>query len=298
MTILVIGETGQVARCLHDTQPKQIQAVYANRAAFDLSKPENFQALMQKQMPKLVINAAAFTDVEGSESQEALATRINSDALGYMGEACRQMNVPLIHLSTDYVFDGQEPTPRHERHPVGPRSAYGRSKLAGEVSLLGSGARAYIFRTAWVYSIYGKNFVKTMLNQAERMDTIRVVNDQFGNPTSAVDIATALWQIVPKILENNSDTYPWGLYHMSGTGDTNWYDFAQNIFEQAAVNGFKIPSSLTPILSSEFPTKVDRPAYCCLNNEKLHSVFSVKLPDWKKSTLKVLKILREKGMEL
>lgn len=281
MRIVILGETGQIARCLADHKPGNVEAFFLDRKAVDFTNSFDFVDFLVRYSPDIVINAAAYTNVERAEDEEQVATLINAVAVAQLGKAAALTGIPIIHISTDYVFDGKTQKQLTEYDPVGPESAYGRSKLAGEVSLLGSGAKAFIFRTAWVYSSYGNNFVKTMLKLAKSLDTIKVVSDQFGNPSSADEIAKSLWTIAGVILSDQG-AKP-GIYHLCGTGNASWHEFAAQIFELGDKNDWPSPDNLVAIPSRDYSTKVQRPSYCCLDTSKALKAFGVELPLWKES---------------
>lgn len=287
MRTVIFGKTGQVARCLAAHKPNDVEAFFLDRETVDFTHTLNFADLFLHYRPDIVINAVAYTNVERAEDEEQLATIINGDAVAQLGKAAALIGVPIIHISTDYVFDGKLQKQLTEHDPVGPESAYGRSKLAGENSLLESGAKAFIFRTAWVYSSYGNNFVKTMLRLAQSLDTIKVVSDQFGNPSSADEIAKSLWAIAGTILSGHG-AKP-GVYHLCGTGKASWYEFAVEIFELGNTNGWSSPDHLLAIPSRDYPTKVQRPSYSCLDTSKTLEYFGVQLPLWKESLQELFK---------
>jgi dTDP-4-dehydrorhamnose reductase len=276
--ILVFGRTGQVAQELQRLAP----VVSLDRSAVDLSEPESCAAAIHANAPSVVINAAAYTAVDRAEDEEALATKINGSAPAAMAQACAQRNIPLLHLSTDYVFAGsgkQAWTPSAATKPI---NAYGRSKLAGELAIRNSGAKHIILRTAWVFSAHGSNFVKTMLRLAENHPVLRVVSDQHGGPTSARSLAQALLQL-SDILQDGADG---GTYHMTGTPATTWSDFARAIFSDADLN-----TQVIDITSDQYPTPAARPANSVLDCTTLTDDFGIMPPDWHadlRTTLKEL----------
>ena len=280
MKILVTGREGQVARSLAE-RGSQHELIFAARPDFDLSDSDSVARAIESAGPDLVIAAAAYTAVDQAEDEPELAMAINGEAPGHIGRAAAKVGAPVLHLSTDYVFDGSGERAWREDDPTGPIGVYGKTKLAGEEALAASGASYAILRTAWVYSPFGGNFVKTMLRLAESRDALNVVNDQHGNPTSALDIADALltvadrWQAEPAHGAN-------AIYHFAGTGSTNWADFARAIFAESARHGGPT-CTVTGIPASEYPTKAARPANSRLDCTKFAETFGHTAPRWKVS---------------
>ena len=231
--------------------------------------------------PEAVVSAAAYTAVDKAEDEPDLAFAINDRGAGAVAQGANHLGVPLVHLSTDYVFNGTKSAPYTEDDATDPVSVYGASKLAGERAVLSAHDRAAILRTAWVYSPFNANFVKTMLRLAEARDEVSVVADQQGNPTSALDIADAVIEVLTK-LSASSDQQLRGVFHMTGHGDTTWAEFAAAIFSASAAHDG--PSArVCPITTSEYPTKAKRPANSRLDNAKLARTYGVRLPPWQES---------------
>ena len=280
MKILVTGREGQVARSLAE-RTEAHELVFTARPGFDLADPDSIVRTIHDVRPDLVISAAAYTAVDQAEEEPELAMAINGEAPGHIGRAAAAIGAPVLHLSTDYVFDGSGDRAWHEDDPTGPIGVYGKTKLAGEEALAASRATFAILRTAWVYSPFGSNFVKTMLRLAEARDALEVVNDQYGNPTSALDIADALlavadhWKHEPRHGAGEC-------YHFAGTGSTNWADFARAIFVASAGNGGS-SCAVAGIPTCEYPTKAMRPANSRLNSAKFASTFGYKAPCWQLS---------------
>lgn len=277
--ILVFGKTGQVGIELQ--RNFKVKALHRNEA--DLANPQNCFDTIVAHKPNAVINAAAYTAVDNAEGQEALATVINGNAPKEMARACSLLGIPLVQISTDYVFDGTSKKlwlPDDENLP---QNAYGRSKLAGELEVRASGAVYAILRTSWVVSANGKNFVKTMLNLSDAHDTLHVVADQIGGPTPACDIATACMQIASQLIQ---DPLKSGTYHFSGQPDVSWADFAIEIFEQA-----KKATIVKPITSENYPTLATRPLHSRLDCSATEQIFGIKRPSWKNSLTTILKDL-------
>ena len=295
--VLVFGQSGQLARCLADSQPQAYQAAYLSRAQADFSAAPDFAALIAAQGAQLVINATAYTAVDQAESDVQTARQVNAGAVKALADACQQAGIPLLHVSTDYVFDGEREASLEydEADATDPAGVYGATKQEGEQAITASnaqGGQGYIFRTAWVYSAYGKNFLKTMLRLAEDRDALRVVADQIGTPTSAHDIATTLWAVAEQVLNSAKKPEP-GIYHLVAQGHTSWHGFASEIFAKAKAKGWKTPSVVEAIPSSAFPTPAKRPSNSRLNTGKLATAFDLSLPQWQDSIALVLERLQQ-----
>lgn len=292
--IFVAGNTGQVARSLAEAAENNgVHVETFGRPELDLSAPESLEAFITSKNPVAIINAAAYTAVDQAESEEELATRINADGPAALAAAAAKLKVPFLHISTDYVFDGSKASEYVEDDPVGPTGAYGRSKLAGEKAVLAANPRAIILRTAWVYSPFGKNFLKTMLSLADR-ERLTVVADQFGNPTYAPDMAHALLGLLFRLEHKEPTSKQAGIYHMSGSGSTSWHGFAEAIFDESAKYGLSKPE-VAAIPTSEYPTPAKRPANSRLDCSKLERVFGLRQPDWRDSTAECVKRLSQMG---
>jgi dTDP-4-dehydrorhamnose reductase len=278
--IAVTGRQGQIARALAEVGPSQMaEIVHLGLPEFDLAAPGTLAPILIAAAPDIVVNAAAYTAVDRAESEPQLATAVNGTGAGAVAETARALGLPLIQLSTDYVFDGNKTDAYLEEDPVAPASVYGASKLAGEKAVAAAGDDHVILRTAWVYAPYGKNFVRTMLALAETRDEVRVVNDQVGSPTYAPDIAVAIIRIARNLVENRSDARLRGVFHLAGSGEISWAGFASAIFTFLAAKGLRTPV-LTPIASAEYPTAARRPGNSRLNCAKLARVHGIKLPAW------------------
>ena len=277
--ILVFGKTGQVA-----TELLRLGNVVAlGRDQADLSDPAACADAIRTHAPRAVINAAAYTAVDRAEEEEALATTINGDAPTAMARACVELGIPLIHISTDYVFAGTGDAPWQPHDPTAPQNAYGRSKLAGEIGIRNSGAVHAILRTSWVVSAHGANFVKTMLRLSETRDALTVVADQIGGPTPARDIAVACLQMAEQLIADPSKS---GTYHYSGAPDVSWADFARAIFEQA---GRAV--TVTPIPSTDYPTPAKRPLNSRMDCGATQRAFGIARPDWREGLNMILQEL-------
>ncbi|MDO6732130.1 dTDP-4-dehydrorhamnose reductase [Marinovum sp. 2_MG-2023] len=278
MNVLVFGKTGQVARELQ----RQSNVTALSRAQADLSDPSACAAAIQHYHPHAVINAAAYTAVDTAETDEAQATRINGDAPGAMARACRDLNIPLVHISTDYVFDGTGDTPWKPTDPTAPQNAYGRSKHAGEQAIRASGCAHVILRTSWVFSAHGNNFVKTMLRLSQSRDALSVVNDQIGGPTPADGIAMSCLSLVQALQSGQGG----GTYHYAGQPSTSWECFARETFLLAnrAVTVSGIPTR-------DYPTPAQRPLNSRLDCTDLTRDFGITPPDWRAALAQVIKEL-------
>ncbi|MDE5829163.1 MAG: dTDP-4-dehydrorhamnose reductase [Duncaniella sp.] len=275
MNILVTGANGQLGRCLRD----RVEAgavdnyIFTDRAELDITSPDEIVRVVTDHNVDMIINCAAYTDVERAEDDESTARLINSDAPGYLAEAMKARGGWLIHISTDYVFGGNTGnTPRGEDEPENPTGVYGVTKLDGEKAIERSGVDALILRTAWLYSEYGKNFVRTMMRLTADRPHLNVVFDQTGTPTYARDLADAIISIVDRRLFIDHA----GVYHYTDEGVTSWYDFACAI---AALAG-NDRCDIQPCHSYEFPSKVIRPSYSVLDKTKIKTTFGIKIPHW------------------
>jgi dTDP-4-dehydrorhamnose reductase len=281
MRIAVTGSKGQVATSLIERAGGKAEVIALGRPAFDLVDRASVLASLEAARPDVIVNAAAYTAVDKAEADEALATRVNGEGAGHVAEAAARLGVPLLHLSTDYVFAGALDRAYREDDPTGPTGAYGRSKLMGEQLVAERCGDSVILRTAWVYSPFGANFVRTMLRLNETRDEVGVVADQRGNPTSALDIADALIAVAARVKDDPSPALR-GVFHMTGSGEGTWADFAESIFDEAAARGRR-PTRVKRIATSDYPTPALRPANSRLDNEKLARVYGLRLPDWRVS---------------
>lgn len=280
--ILVLGATGQVARALARCgSVRDHPMILRGRQDGDITDPLRLLAVMAELRPVAVINAAGFTAVDRAETERKAAFAINAEGPEHVARLCRYHDIPLVHLSTDYVFDGTSCKPYRETDTIGPLSVYGASKAAGEAAIRNTWPRHLILRTAWVYSLDGTNFLKTMLRLAGERDELSIVDDQRGTPTSAEDLATAITGLVSGFLANSGPT-PWGTYHLTNLGETTWFGFASAIFDLTGTVGRKAPA-LRPITTVDYPTLACRPAYSVLDNSKIEQAFGLTLPEWRTS---------------
>jgi len=296
--ILLTGKTGQIGSELLSLLPELGEVIAPERKDLDLLHPESIRNVVRTARPSLIINAAAFTGVDASESESNTAYVINAEAPAIFAEEAKGIGAALLHYSTDYVFDGRKGTPYEEDDATGPINVYGRSKLAGEQAIQASGVPHLIIRTAWVYSTRGRNFLLTILRLATEREELRIVQDQTGSPTWSREVAASTVRILAQLLQRGNPaeafSHAGGTYHMTAGGQTTWYRFAKAILEVAA----KVPKEVAwfsaatrgkplisrrvlPISTAEYPTPASRPAYSVLSNSRLMEKFGVSLPDWR-----------------
>lgn len=282
MTYLVFGKSGQLARELAPLLGED--GVFLDRAAADLSDPEASAAIVSECTAQAVIIAAAYTAVDRAEEDEALATAINGAAPGAIAVACAAKGLPLVYVSTDYVFDGAGDVPFAPDAPTAPINAYGRSKLAGEAAIRASGVRHVILRTSWVVSAHGSNFVKTMLRLGAARDSLTVVDDQIGGPTPARDLARACRAAADGLIHGA----PGGTYHFAGAPDTSWAGFARAIMTAA-----NLSCEITPIPSANYPTPAPRPKNSRLDCTSFTEAFGIPRPDWRAALPQIISDIGE-----
>jgi dTDP-4-dehydrorhamnose reductase len=281
MRVLIFGRTGQVARELERAQwPKKLVLRFLDRAACDLTDPAAARRAIVHAQPQIVINAAAYTAVDRAEGEPHSAGLVNRDAPAAMAEACAKVNAILVHLSTDYVFDGSKPGAYIEEDPVAPISVYGRTKAEGETAIRSALERHVILRTSWVFAAHGSNFVRTMLRLASERPELRIVSDQRGAPTAARDIANAIVVIANAIAAGNAAS---GTFHFTSSRPTTWYDFARTIFD---LSGREI--SLVPITTAEYTTAAQRPMNSVLYCGWIARDYAIPQPSWRKALADVL----------
>ena len=281
--ILVFGKTGQVARELQ----MLTDIVALNRSQADLNDPQACADVIKQYEPIAVINAAAYTGVDKAESEEELANLINGEAPGAMAKVCAKLNIPFVHTSSDYVFEGTGETAWRATDQTNPQNAYGRSKQKGEEAIKSSGATYAILRTSWVVSAHGNNFVKTMLHLLKTRESLTVVDDQIGGPTPARDIAKACVEIAHQLINAPSKS---GIYHLSGTPDVSWYSFANAIFEQVGRETIALP-----IPTSEYSTPAKRPLNSRLDCNSTESIFNILRPSWREGLDNILRDLEKEN---
>lgn len=283
MKILVAGRRGQVAQSLVERAAAfpQFDLIAIGRPEGDLTRPEAFFQLVKDLRPAVVINAAAYTAVDQAEGDPATSL-VNRDGARSLAEAAKRVGASFIHLSTDYVFDGSGDVARDESAPTAPLCAYGRSKLAGEEAVQNADPNALILRTAWVYSPFGLNFVRTMMKAAAERDELRVVSDQRGNPTSALDLADAIL-VAARAGES-------GLFHLAGTGSASWAEFAEAIMGECGRLGLPA-AKIVPIATRDYPTLARRPMNSILDSSRFAKRFGFVMPDWRSSLRPVVERL-------
>ena len=288
MRMVVTGREGQIVRSLAERAPDaEVEIITLGRPQFDLAGPRgDIVAAIIGARPDVIVSAAAYTRVDKAETDRDLAFAVNESGPRAVAHAARETGVPLIHLSTDYVFDGLKLVPYVEDDPTRPNGVYGASKLAGEHAVLAEHANTVILRTAWVYSPFGANFVKTMLSIANDREEVGVVADQRGNPSSALDIADGIISVARNLVASG-DVAQRGIFHMAGNGEATWADFAERVFAASAARGG--PTAIVRrIGSSDYPTPARRPANSRLDCDKIARLHGVKLPDWHRSVDEVV----------
>lgn len=279
MKILVTGAYGQLGSeisSLKDQFPDW-EFLFTDFDTLDICNEKTIESFVEKNRPGFIINCAAYTAVDKAETDIESAELLNAVAPGYLAKYARKIGSKLIHISTDYVFDGAASTPYVETDPVNPRTAYGRTKLNGEKECFENNPETVVIRTSWLYSTYGNNFVKTMLKLSSDREKLSVVFDQAGSPTYAADLAGAILQIIAKAMDSPENFTP-GIYHYSNEGVASWYDFAVAVFEISETR-----CKVLPVLSSEFQAVAIRPAYSVLNKSKIKNTFGLKVPYWRDS---------------
>ena len=268
--------------------------IAAGRAVIDVTDHRAVRDKISEFGPDLVINTAAYTAVDGAEDDVDLAYKVNCAGAGNVAEAANMVGAPLIHLSTDYVFDGLKPTPYSESDATNPINVYGCSKRAGEIAVAAVSPRHIILRTGWLYSANGKNFVRTILRHARERDEIAVVDDQTGTPAFAEDLASAIVRIGDRLLSSADDEVPFGIFHAAGPAAVNWFQFASAIIASSTTRG-GASCFVRAIASSQYPARARRPTNSCLDSEKLAAMFGIRLPAWPASLERCLDQLTEQG---
>ena len=281
MRIAVTGQNGQVARALSEVAGRHgHEVVLLGRPALDLADPSTVLPAIRGARAEAGINAAAYTAVDKAEAEPALAEAVNGAGAGAVAAAAAELGLPVLQLSTDYVFDGSKPEPYGEEDPTGPLGAYGRSKLAGERAVAAANPRHAVLRTAWVYAPYGANFVRTMLRIAGNKPEVSVVADQHGCPTSALDIATTLLGVAAKMVAEPENRDLNGVFHMAARGEAVWAEVAEAVFAASRAKGGP-SATVKRITTAEFPTQARRPANSRLDCAKLERVYGIRLPEWR-----------------
>ena len=276
LRLFVTGRTGQIATALQALADETLQIVAVGRPELDLARPETIASAIAAARPDVVVNAAAYTAVDKAESDKDLAFAINADGAGAVAKAAARLGVPVIQISTDYVFDGAKPTPYVESDATAPLSVYGASKLAGEESVAAANPRHVILRTSWVYAPNGANFLRSMLRLARERPELRIVDDQYGGPTHAADIADGILTVARALASGEGAT---GVFHMAAAGETTWCGFARAIFEESVKRGDpSVP--VEPITTANFPTPARRPKNSRLDCSRIGEAYDIHLPHW------------------
>ncbi len=293
MRMLVTGREGQVVRSLMERGPYAgVEIAALGRPDVDLGgNQDSIASAIRAAAPEIIVSAAAYTFVDKAESEPDLAYAVNERGPASIARTARKLGIPLIHLSTDYVFDGTKSLPYVEEDSTNPETVYGLSKLAGERAVLAGHADSVVLRTAWVYSPFGSNFVKTMLRLAADRDEIGIVSDQRGNPTSALDIADGILAIARNLLADRRSELR-GIFHMTGSRDASWAEFAEAIFLRSAEFG-GATAKVRQIRTEDYPTIARRPLNSRLNSDKLAQVHGVRLPEWQSSLKAVVERLQQ-----
>lgn len=298
MRVYVIGADGQVARSLWEAASKSPDFTigHSSRPGVDILRPDLIERALADFSPDIVINPAAYTAVDRAETEPDIAFAVNRDGAGNVAKAAEKLNIPVLHLSTDYVFDGRKASPYVETDGIGPRSVYGRSKLAGERAVASSNSRHIILRTAWVYAPFGANFVRTVLRLTGERDRLRIVDDQIGCPTYAPDIADAILAIAAKIMSVGWQDRFAGVTHLAGPNEMTWCAFARQIIDIAKTKGRRdiVVDAITTV---EYPTPAERPANSRLRCDRLAELFDVRLPPLSSSLEKCLERLLDGHLE-
>jgi dTDP-4-dehydrorhamnose reductase len=287
ISVLITGAQGQVGnefRFLAFTHP-QFRFIFTDSKTLDITKPQQVLNVLKKQAPQYIVNCAAYTAVDKAETEVKSATRVNTNGAKNLAKACQELDITLIHISTDYVYHNNQNTPFKETDKVSPKGVYAKTKLKGDLAALKFNEKTLVIRTSWVYGIYGHNFVKTMLRLGKERPELSVVFDQIGTPTNARDLAKAILHMISDLNKGIVKAEEAkGIYHYSNEGVTSWYDFAKAIFDIRDID-----CQVKPIESIQYPTPAQRPPFSVLNKNKIKNVFEVKIPHWRDSLIGVLK---------
>jgi dTDP-4-dehydrorhamnose reductase len=295
MLVFVAGAEGQLARSLAERALGRygVSLIHGARPSFDLLRADEVEATVVAAKPDLVVNAAAYTAVDKAESEADVAFGVNDRGAAALSKAAAKLQVPVIHISTDYVYSGQKAGAYVETDGTGPLGVYGQSKLAGEQSVALANPWHVILRTSWVYSPFGSNFVKTMLRLGGQRDSLGIVSDQIGSPTSALDLADCVLAVGERLLRDRDVS---GVYHVAGTGYASWFEFASEIFNIQSSMGYRVPV-VSPIQTSDYPTLARRPANSRLDCSKLKNTFGYEMPTWQHSLRDCMLRLRDEAVD-
>ncbi len=288
--ILFFGKSGQLAQSFQATIPEHLegQTVFVSSLEANFEQPKKLAGFLDKYSPEIVVVCSAYTQVDKAEEERNLAQSLNFEAPREIARWCGKNDALMIHFSTDYVYSGEGDQPWLESSPTAPMNWYGETKLQGDEAIQMSGCRHFIFRTSWVISEFGKNFLKTMLRAGRDKTTLRVVNDQFGSPSYAPAIAETVWKIIERV--KTGEKFASGVYHMAGQGMTSWHGFAEAIFDEARALRYELTvEKVDGIATSEYPTPAHRPQNSRLNQDKLKKVFGLEMPPWRDSLRLCLK---------
>lgn len=291
MKILLLGKNGQVGRELSTRLGALGELVVLDRAACDLSSPGSIPGIIDNYRPDIIINAAAYTAVDRAEEEESLAMTINAEAVAILAEQAKKYDALLVQYSTDYVFDGSKPVAYLEDDTPCPINVYGRSKLAGEQAIREQDGRYIIFRTSWVYASHGTNFIRTMLRLASERESLSVIDDQIGAPTSAELIADVTVDVLQKLLASDGGMDIQACYHLAASGETSWYGYAKLVIIEALEQGVRLkatPEKIAGIRSSEYEVAARRPLNSRLDTSKLTADFDISLPSWEKQVIRTV----------
>lgn len=277
--VLITGANGQLGSEIRkiSNQYPELKFSFTDVAELDITSVEKVADFLSEFKPEFLVNCAAYTAVDKAENDESTATLLNATAVGILAEQSAKHSCKMIHISTDYVFNGNGPRPYKEDTLVDPQSAYGRTKLEGEILCQRNNPESIIIRTSWLYSAFGNNFVKTMLRLGNERPELGIVADQIGSPTNAADLASAILTIISSVVTRTKSFVP-GIYHYSNEGVASWYDFTKAIFEIAEINCF-----VKPISSEDYPSPVQRPAYSVMDKSKIKTTFGLQIPHWRDS---------------
>ena len=291
---LITGANGQLGFELQRALAPLGEVIALDRSGCDLSNADSIRSAVRSAKPDVIFNAGAYTAVDKAESEPDLANAINAVAPGIIGEEAAKIGALVIHYSTDYVFDGAKASAYSETDIPNPLGVYGMTKLAGEQALAASGAMHLIFRTSWVYGLNGKNFIKTILRLASERSELKIVADQFGAPTGAALLADVSAHVASRYLREGVDSFPFGLYHLTASGETSWHELARHVVAKAIAADWKLPATpdrILPITTPEYPTPAARPANSRLNTSKFVEAFGIQLPDWRIGVDQVMDVL-------
>lgn len=294
--VVLLGANGMLAKAILDQAPGSWDITGLDLPVFDISNRTQVLSELPARSPDIIVNCAAYTNVDGCETEEQLATAVNGNGPGYLAEAAYECGATLVHISTDYVFSGEEKEPYVEESVTAPASAYGRSKLAGEVAIETSDLEQYfILRTSWLYGLGGKNFVETVVRLGREREQLTIVDDQVGSPTAAFDLATAVMSLLGYGLNgDHGESGEYGLYHYANVGHCSWYGFAQRILKEYELTGGTIVArDVVPITTADYPLPAPRPAYSVLACDKYQEATGQSIPRWQESLSRYMK-LRER----